>query len=182
MPPEIAPTQPNVMTALNGTSHGWYYNDTDTSDTQPWNSIFDELAKADRTWKIYYALPTSILTGTLWDKIVPPDQLSDITTGDQFFSDIAAGDLPDFSFVRPGVGYSGEAEEDLGNPDAWIGQLVSAVARSKYWDSTAIFVTYDEGGGFWDHVAPSANTGYGTRTPMTNISPYAKRSTRGRTT
>lgn len=172
--PEIAPTQPNVMTALNGTSHGWYFNDTDTSDTQPWNSIFDELAKVNRSWKIYYALPTSILNGTLWDKIVPSDQLSDITTGDQFFSDIASGNLPDFSFVRPGVGYSGEAEEDLGNPDAWIGQLVSAVAQSEYWDNTAIFVTYDEGGGFWDHVAPPANTGYGTRTPMTIISPYAK--------
>jgi phospholipase C len=38
------------------------------------------------------------------------------------------------------------------------------VARSKYWDSTAIFVTYDEGGGFWDHVAPSYASGYGTRT------------------
>jgi phospholipase C len=171
--PEIAPTMPNVMTALNGTSHGWYYNDTDTNDTQPWNSIFDELAKVNRTWKIYYALPTSILNGTLWDKIVPSDQLSDITTGDQFFSDVASGNLPDFSFVRPGVGYSGEAEEDLGNPDAWIGQLVNAVAKSQYWNSTAIFVTYDEGGGFWDHVAPPAN-GYGTRTPMTIISPYAK--------
>ena len=171
--PEIAPTMPNVMTALNGTSHDWFFNNTNPNDTQPWNSIFDELAKVNRPWKIYYALPTSILNGTLWDKIVPSDQLSDITTGDQFFSDIASGNLPDFSFVRPGVGYSGEAEEDLGNPDAWIGQLVSAVANSKYWDSTAIFVTYDEGGGFWDHVAPPVN-GSGTRTPMTIISPYAK--------
>ncbi|HET6504897.1 MAG TPA: alkaline phosphatase family protein [Amycolatopsis sp.] len=171
--PEIAPTQPNVMTALNGTSHGWYFNDTQPNDTQPWNSIFDELVKADRPWKIYYALPTDILNGTLWDKIVPSDELNNITTGDQFFSDLSGGNLPDFSFVRPGVGYSGEAEEDLGNPDAWIGQLVSAVANSKYWNSTAIFVTYDEGGGFWDHVAPPAN-GYGTRTPMTIISPYAK--------
>jgi phospholipase C len=171
--PEIAPTQPNVMTALNGTSHGWYYNDTDTGDTQPWNSIFDELAKANRSWKIYYALPLSVLDNTLWQKIVPSDQENDIVGGDQFFSDLSSGALPDFSFVRPGVGYSGEAEEDLGNPDAWIGQLVSAVAHSQYWDSTAIFVTYDEGGGFWDHVAPPAN-GYGTRTPLTIISPYAK--------
>ncbi|MBO0804581.1 MAG: hypothetical protein J2P25_16095 [Nocardiopsaceae bacterium] len=172
--PEIAPTQPNVMTALNGTSHGWYYNDTDPNDTRPWNSIFDELAKANRSWKIYYALPLSVLNGTLWDKIVPPDQLNDIVGGDQFFSDISSGNLPDFSFVRPGVGYSGEAEEDLGNPDAWIGQLVNAVAHSQYWDNTAIFVTYDEGGGFWDHVAPSYASQYGTRTPMTIISPYAK--------
>jgi phospholipase C len=170
---EIAPTQPNVMTALNGTSHGWYFNNTNPSDTQPWNSIFDELAGTGRTWKIYYALPLSVLGGSLWQKIVPQNEENDIVGGDQFFSDIASGGLPDFSFVRPGVGYSGEAEEDLGNPDAWIGQLVNAVAHSQYWDSTAIFVTYDEGGGFWDHVAPPVKNDYGTRTPMTIISPYA---------
>jgi phospholipase C len=172
--PYIAPTMPNVMAALNGTDHNWPYNNLNPSDTQPWNSIFDELAAAGRTWKIYYSLPLSVLNGTLWQKIVPADQLQNISTGDQFFSDIASGNLPDFSFVRPGVNYSGEPEEDLGNPDAWIGQLVNAVAQSPYWNSTAIFVTYDEGGGFWDHVAPPAKSGYGTRTPMTIISPYAR--------
>ncbi len=77
--------------------------------------------------------------------------------------------------MRPGVDYSTEPPEDIGQGDAWIGQLVNAVAHSKYWDSTAIFVTYDESGGFWDHVAPAASTGYGARTPMIIISPYARR-------
>jgi phospholipase C len=172
--PLIGPTMPNVMAALNGTAHGWFSNSLNPDDTQPWNSIFDELTAAGRSWKIYYALPLTVLDGTLWEKIIPPGHEDDITPGDQFFTDIADGQLPDFSFVRPGVGYSGEAEEDLGNPDAWIGQLVSSVAHSQYWSSTAIFVSYDEGGGFWDHVAPSAASGYGTRTPLTIISPYAR--------
>jgi len=173
--PFIAPTQPNVMTALNGTAHNWYYNNLEPGSTQPWNSIFDELSAHDRTWKIYYALPTSILDGTIWDQIIPSGDTADLTTGDQFFTDIADGTLPDFSFVRPGVGYSTEPPEDIGEGDTWIGQLVSAVAHSQYWDSTAIFVTYDEGGGFWDHVAPSYASGYGTRTPMIIISPYARK-------
>jgi phospholipase C len=172
--PVIAPTQPNVMTALNGTAHGWYYNNLQPGSTQPWNSIFDELSAHDRTWKIYYALPTSILNGTIWDQIIPPADTADLTDGDHFFTDIADGTLPDFSFIRPGVGYSTEPPEDIGQGDAWIGQLVNAVARSQYWDSTAIFVTYDEGGGFWDHEAPSYASGYGTRTPMIIISPYAR--------
>jgi phospholipase C len=172
--PLIAPTMPNVMTALNGTAHDWFSNDLNPHDTQPWNSIFDEMTAAGRSWKIYYALPRTVLDGTLWEKIVPPAHEGDITSGDQFFTDIADGQLPDFSFVRPGVGYSGEPEEDLGNPDAWIGQLVSAVSHSQYWNSTAIFVSYDEGGGFWDHVAPTSVSGYGTRTPLTIISPYAR--------
>jgi phospholipase C len=82
--------------------------------------------------------------------------------------------LPDFSFVRPGVGYSTEPAEDVGEGDAWIGQLVNAVAQSQYWDSTAIFVTYDESGGFWDHVPPPPGTGYGARTPMIIVSPWAR--------
>jgi phospholipase C len=171
----IAPTQPNVMMALNGTAHNWFYNNLEPGATQPWNSIFDELSAHNRTWKIYYALPPSVLDGTIWDQIIPQDDSADLTTGDQFFTDIADGTLPDFSFVRPGVGYSTEPPEDLGEGDAWVGQLVNAVAQSKYWDSTAIFVTYDEGGGFWDHVAPSFASGYGTRTPMIIISPYARK-------
>ena len=170
--PVIAPTQPNVMTALNGTDHGWVYNNLQPGPTQPWNSIFDELTADHHSWKIYYALPPSVLTGTIWNQIIPPGHAADLTTGDQFFSDISSGGLPEFSFVRPGVGYSTEAAEDIGQGDAWVGQLVNAVAHSKYWDSTAIFVTYDEGGGFWDHVAPP--TGYGTRTPTIIVSPYAR--------
>ena len=171
--PVIAPTQPNVLTALNGTNHGWYSNSPPPA--QPWNSIFDELSAHRRSWKIYYALPTSVLSGTIWQQIIPSGHTADLTGGDRFFTDLADGGLPDFSFVRPGVGYSSEPPEDIAEADAWIGQLVNAVARSRYWDSTAIFVTYDEGGGFWDHLAPSYASGYGTRTPAIIISPYARR-------
>jgi phospholipase C len=170
--PVIAPTQPNVMTALNGTDHGWVYNTPEPAGA--WNSIFDELTAHGRSWKIYYALPPAELTGTIWPKLIPAGHAADLTTGTAFFTDLAAGHLPDFSFVRPGVGYSTEPPEDLTEGDAWIGQLVNAVAHSKYWDSTAIFISYDESGGFWDHVAPAAAAGYGARTPMIIISPYAR--------
>ena len=52
---------------------------------------------------------------------------------------------------------------------------MNAVAHSTYWASTAIFLTYDESGGFWDHVPPPASAGYGPRTPLVIISPYARR-------
>jgi phospholipase C len=173
--PVIAPTEPNVLTALNGTSHGWYSKSPPPGPAQPWNSIFDEFTAHHRSWKIYYALPTSVLSGTIWEQIIPSGHTADLTDGNRFFTDLADGTLPDFSFVRPGVGYSSEPPEDIAEADAWIGQLVNAVARSRYWDSTAIFVTYDEGGGFWDHLAPSYASGFGTRTPTIIISPYARR-------
>jgi len=173
--PVIAPTQPNVMTALNGTDHGWVYNNLEPGPAQPWNSIFDELTAHGHRWKIYYALPPAALDGTIWPQLIPAGHMQDLTTGQAFFSDLAGGTLPEFSFVRPGVGYSTEPAEDIGEGDAWVGQLVNAVAHSKYWASTAIFLTYDESGGFWDHVAPPASAGYGARTPMVIISPYARR-------
>jgi phospholipase C len=173
--PVIAPTQPNVLTALNGTDHGWVYNNLQPGPTPPWNSIFDELTAHGRSWKIYYALPPSALTGTIWPQLLPPGHAADLTTGSAFFTDLASGTLPSFSFVRPGVDYSTEPPEDIGQGDTWVGQLVNAVAHSRYWDSTAIFVTYDESGGFWDHVAPPVAAGYGARTPMIIISAYARR-------
>ena len=172
--PVIAPTQPNVLTALNGTDHGWVYNNLEPGPTPPWNSIFDELTAHGRSWKIYYALPPSTLTGTVWPSLLPPGHAADLTTGSAFFADLSTGTLPAFSFVRPGVDYSTEPPEDVSQGDAWVGQLVNAVAHSKYWASTAIFVSYDESGGFWDHVAPAASTGYGARTPLIIISPYAR--------
>jgi phospholipase C len=180
--PVIAPTQPNVLTALNGTDHGWVYNNLQPPPTVPWNSIFDELTAYGRSWKIYYALPPSALAGTVWQQVIPTGHAAELTTGTAFFTDLASGALPDFSFVRPGVGYSTEPAEDVGEGDAWVGQLVNAVAHSAYWSSTAIFVTYDESGGFWDHVAPPVSAGYGARTPMIIISPYARRGVFGQQT
>ena len=172
--PAIAPTRPNVMMALNATTHGWYYNRRNPHPS-PWYSIFDELTQYSYTWKIYLGLPTWLHPRQSWYQLVPRKHRSDVTTASQFFTDLSSGTLPRFSFVRPGFGYSEEPREDIAEGDAWLGQLVQAVARSRYWNSTAIFLTYDEGGGFWDPVPPPVTTGYGTRTPMVIVSPWARR-------
>ena len=171
--PAIAPTRPNVMMALNATAHGWYYNRRNPHPV-PWFSIFDELTQYRYTWKIYLGLPTWLHPRQSWYQLVPRRHRSDVTTASQFYTDLATGTLPRFSFVRPGFGYSEEPREDIAEGDAWLGQLVQAVARSRYWKSTAVFLTYDEGGGFWDPVPPPAATGYGTRTPLVIVSPWAR--------
>ena len=172
--PAIAPTRPNIMMALNGTAHGWYYNRRNPHP-RPWYSIFKELTAAGRSWKIYVAVPQRVLRGSRWYQLTPPGHRGDVTVAGHFFSDLAHGRLPAFSFVRPGFGYSQEPREDIGEGDTWLGQVVAAVAHSRYWHSTAIFITYDEGGGFWDHLAPAVSSGYGTRTPLVIVSPWARR-------
>ena len=173
--PEVAPTQPNVTSALAGNSDGWYFNNTaPAGDT--YNTIFDQLQAAGLSWKIFYGVPPSLLAGSIWDQYQPAGSTGGLVGTDQFIADAAAGTLPNFSFVRPGFGYSQESPEDLSPGDAWLGQLVHAVMSGPDWRSTAIFLTYDEGGGFWDHVSPPQpdGSGYGTRTPMVVISPYTR--------
>jgi phospholipase C len=63
--------------------------------------------------------------------------------------------------------------------DNWVGQLVGEVENSHYWKSTAIFITFDDFGGFYDQVYPGTNTNpdgtqQGPRTPLIIVSPYAK--------
>ena len=94
-----------------------------------------------------------------------------------FIAAAAAGTLPAVSFVKP----IGENNEHPGYADLVTGenhtlQLINAVRNSANWKDAAIIITYDENGGFWDHVAPPTvdKWGPGTRVPAIIISPYAK--------
>jgi phospholipase C len=99
-----------------------------------------------------------------------------------FFAAASAGTLPAVSFVKP-VGVN---NEHPGYTDLLTGQkhtvdLIDAVRKGPNWKDTAIVITYDENGGFWDHVAPPTSPkhadkwGPGTRVPSIIISPLAKR-------
>lgn len=174
--PMIGPSNPNILYALNGTDQGWVYNSLKPNAT--WHSIFKEMDAAGLTSKLYYGIPPSTL-GPFWDGLFPEDRVAqDATTDSQFFADAASGNLPNFSLVRPDYSpyVEGDGGQDIEEGDAWLGEVVNAIAQSPDWKSTAIFVTYDEGGGFWDHVPPPIDGGvhYGTRTPMVMVSPYAK--------
>ena len=95
-----------------------------------------------------------------------------------FSAAVQAGTLPAVSFVKP----SGFDNEHPGYTDVLRGEqhvleLIDALRRGPNWDSTVVIVTYDENGGFWDHVAPPHGDrwGPGTRVPALVISPFARR-------
>ena len=95
-----------------------------------------------------------------------------------FVAAAAAGTLPAVSFVKP-VGISNEhpGYTDILEGDVHLLSLIKAVQASPNWKDTAIIITYDEHGGFWDHVAPPAGDkwGPGSRVPTIVISPFAKK-------
>jgi phospholipase C len=93
-----------------------------------------------------------------------------------FLADLARGTLPQVSFLSPGLVDSEIAPTSITRGAAKMEQLISALLRSSAWPSTAMILTYDEGGGFFDHVVPPVLDAYGAgiRVPALVISPYAK--------
>jgi phospholipase C len=96
----------------------------------------------------------------------------------KIFTDIQSGTLPDVSWVIPDY-YNSDHPQDPPNPPldygpSWVASVVNAIGESKYWDSTAIVVIWDDWGGWYDHVAPPQldYQGLGFRVPMLVISPY----------
>jgi phospholipase C len=142
-------------------------------------TIMDRLKSAGRTWKIY--------TPTLRDRtqgyghaICPSfyeclgsNQAKNMVRWKTFVGDATAGKLPNFSIVIPTMDNSQHNGTSLMVGDNWIASLVSAVmSNPDEWNSTAIFITHDDCGCFYDHVPPP--TGMGVRLPMVIVSPFAK--------
>jgi phospholipase C len=107
-----------------------------------------------------------------------PERAQHLKDGQDLGKDIAQGKLPQVVFYKP----SGPLNQHPGyasviNGDIHIAELIKTLQASKQWPHMAIIVTYDENGGFWDHVAPPAGDrfGPGSRVPTLIISPFAKR-------
>jgi phospholipase C len=90
----------------------------------------------------------------------------------QVLSDAAAGSLPAVSLVTPTLMVSQHNRTSMLKGDNWIGRVVSSLETGPEWSSTAIFITYDDCGCFYDHVPPHGSLGI--RVPMVIVSPYAR--------
>jgi phospholipase C len=96
----------------------------------------------------------------------------------EFVSAVNAGRLPAVSFVKPlGTENEHPGYTDILSGERHVADLIAAIQKSPLWRSTVIIVTYDENGGFWDHVAPPSadRWGPGSRVPALVISPFARR-------
>jgi phospholipase C len=90
-------------------------------------------------------------------------------------SDIAGGQLAQVTWIVPSSANSDHPGAPAQGPD-WVASIVNAIAKSEFWSSTAIFITWDDWGGWYDHVPPPQidNMGLGFRVPLIVVSPYAK--------
>jgi phospholipase C len=151
-------------------------------------ALSDLLDSKKISWRYYTPSAGSIWTGpNAIQHICVPDSTQTVCTGPdwtnnvilhqtQVLSDIANGQLAAVSWVIP----SGQASDHpLGNDGSgpsWVASIVNAIGNSPYWSNTAIFITWDDWGGWYDHVAPSIINSYeyGFRVPLIVVSPFAK--------
>ena len=110
------------------------------------------------------------------------DRARHLRDGEEFLAAIDRGTLPQVSFYKPaGRLTQHPSYTDIQSGDIHIAELLERLEKSPQWKSMVVVVTYDENGGYWDHVPPPSGTGWGdrwgpaTRVPTLVVSPFAKR-------
>jgi phospholipase C len=113
-----------------------------------------------------------------WFSTVRDDgQLGNIQSVENFYDAAANGTLPAVSWVIPDLTVSEHPKASIADGQAYVTGLINAIMQGPAWKSTAIFLAWDDWGGFYDHVPPPRvdENGYGLRVPGLVISPYARR-------
>jgi phospholipase C len=164
-----------------------------------WTDLTYLLHEANVSWKYYVAegtqpdcdddemtcesKPQTVGTPEIWnplpwfDTVHDDGELGNIQTLDHFYADVRNGTLPAVAWIVPNGEVSEHPPARVSVGQAYVTGLVNAIMQGPTWNSTAIFLAWDDWGGFYDHVVPPSvdENGYGLRVPGLVISPYAKR-------
>ena len=144
-------------------------------------TIADTLEARGLTWK-YYS-PMKGESGYIWSALDAIDHIRNtslwtdhVVPTAQFVDDAANGRLPAVSWLVVSADKSEHPPASVCVGENWTVQQLNAVMQGPDWKSTAVFLTWDDFGGFYDHVPPPQvdNFGFGPRVPLLIISPYAK--------
>jgi phospholipase C len=194
------PTQVNRMYVNTATSHGAAFNnDQQLIEGYPQHTIFEDIDKSGLDWGIFYAEVPSVL---FLSYVRKPSSLKNLHTYEDFRARAASGTLPTYSFMEPryfAVTNAFDATDQhpshsMAAGEGFIKEIYEELRASPKWNNTLFIVTYDEHGGFFDHVPtpvegvpnpdgmvsadpPFNFTRLGVRVPFLAISPLIPRGT-----
>ncbi len=149
-------------------------NRTQVSPCFDFRTLADSLGKAGISWKYYgdgpnvFSTIRSIRNGPAWHTNFPSEA--------QFFSNAESGSLPAVAWLATTADTDEHPPESPCPGENWTVQVLNAVMQGPDWNSTVVFIAWDDFGGLYDHVAPPQvdQFGFGPRVPLLIISPYAK--------
>ena len=136
-------------------------------------TIFDRVDAAGLSWRIYTSSDSGWAICPYFYECLGTSQAANMVGNSTVLTDAETGNLPSYAIVTPRGTNSQHNSFSMAIGDNWIGQVVQAIQSGPNWSSTAIFITYDDCGCFYDHVPPP-QAGWGIRVPMVIVSPYAK--------
>ncbi len=173
--PQISESSPNHLYYLAGYSP--VFNDYGPPPYVPISqSIFGELSAYNVSWGFY--INNTHASFPDWEYFYGHEAYSShLKSWNQFLNESANGTLPSVSYLfSQGTGDSQGPPDNILNGEEWLLYVVDSIEKSPLWNSTAIFITYDEFGGYYDQVAPPVLDGVqlGFRIPLIVISPFAK--------
>ncbi|MBV8085881.1 MAG: alkaline phosphatase family protein [Chloroflexi bacterium] len=152
-----------------GVSWGYYVGDGSVGECDG-DALFCPKSQQGASWNSYVNPMPGFAT------VAQDDQEQNVQPTTAFYDQIGNGTLPAVSWVMPDAVHSEHPPYSIQDGEAYVTDIVDRIMKSPEWDSTAIFVTWDEWGGFYDHVTPPTvdQVGYGIRVPGLIISAYAK--------
>jgi phospholipase C len=174
---------PNHLYLVAAQSGGVVTNEHNYAFSFP--SIIELFGQSNVTWKYYTGSPFTTQVG-VWRPLpgfaayANDPRLDDhLVQTSEFYADLKRGKLPQVCWLIPPGPLSEHPKEDVRKGMWYVTDLINAVMKSEYWQSCAIILTWDESGGFYDHVPPiqTDQYGFGFRVPCLVVSPYSNAST-----
>lgn len=175
----LGPTVPNRLYAIAGSSAGL------DSDAMPaagvdLPTIFDQLSNAGLSWRYYYDAEGNETPIVL--DVAPlrqsPSEVANVAPDTDLLSELAQSPLANVTYIDPEASptVSEHPPENVTVGQDWTLSVLATIEANPDWPSTAIFLTWDEGGGYYDSVAPPAidALGYGLRVPLLIVSPFTR--------
>jgi phospholipase C len=147
------------MYVMSGTSHGAFTNDP-APGGWPQETVFEKLEEVGKTWNIFFHDASWSL---FFSRLRTAERMERIQPFEFFMKAAADGTLPNFSFLEPQTAidpYNGNPatdqhpDHDVTAGEKLIKDVYEAVRNGPLWEKTLLIVTYDEHGGYWDHVPP----------------------------
>jgi phospholipase C len=167
----------------------------------PWTDVTWLLHKYNVTWSYYLSKGTDPHCGnapnecppvtldptvpSIWnplpdfDDVTEDGQLGNVQAVDDFYNALSTNTLPSVSWIIPSSTVSEHPPALVSTGQGYVTSLINSIMQSSYWNSTVIFLGWDDWGGFYDHIVPPVvdSWGYGIRVPAITISPWVKAGT-----
>jgi phospholipase C len=169
-PPDYAWTDLTYLLHRHGVSWAYYIFSGLEPDTEDDSMNGPQRRLNPRTPGIWNPLP-------FFDTVRADGELSNVQDISNFYQAARAGTLPAVSWICPDSMHSEHPPARISVGQAYVTSLINAVMQSPDWQSSVIFLAWDDWGGFYDHVKPPTvdENGYGLRVPAIVISPYARK-------